>query len=165
MDALKHCFKASVKHWFIHELRATADNQRMLDRETLAVRIRQAMDEHKPEPLTLNDLATAFDVTPQAVHGWRTKGRIAKGKLLQLAQLTGKPARFFLGGVIDASLEQQAFTLAEDWLSLTNPAHRDDVRDLLDKYLDIMERFPELAGTPAQARVAKPAPAKRESDK
>lgn len=116
----------------------------MLDSETLALRIRDAMDNRKPTPVKAAELASAFGVTPQAINGWRKKGRIGKGRLLKLARLTGKPASYFLGDDIDESLEAQAFKLAEDWLTLKNPGHRSEVRALLDRYLDIAARFPQL---------------------
>lgn len=127
----------------------------MLDAETLALRIRNAMDHHKPQPITAAQLAEAFDVSAQAIHGWRKKGRIAKGKLLKLARLTGKPASYFLGDDIDESTEAQAFKLAEDWLSLTNVGHREQVRELLDKYIAIQEQFPELKYTMDDDKVSR----------
>lgn len=115
----------------------------MLDAATLALRIRDALDKHEP-PIKPADVAKAFSVTPQAVNGWLKHGRIGKGRLLQLAQMTGKPASYFLGGEIDQSLEAQAFQLAEDWLSLKNPEHRLAVRGVLDKFLAVVQQFPEL---------------------
>ena len=127
----------------------------MLDSKTLALRICDAMDNHKPTPITRGELAAAFDVSPQAINSWRKKGRISKGRLLKLARLTGKPASYFLGGDINEALEDQAFRLAEDWLSLKNPGHRAQVRELLDKYLAIMQQFPELEYTMDNEKVSR----------
>jgi hypothetical protein len=68
-----------------------------LDSFKLAERIRSAMDEHQPKILS-RDVAKACGVTPQAVHGWRTNGRIAKRHLLTLADMTGKDSGYFLSG-------------------------------------------------------------------
>ena len=144
---LKHCVIPSVKHWFIPNDDCGLQNQRMLDSETLAKRIRDAMDNHKPNRITASKLATAFGVTPQAINGWRKTGRIGKGRLLKLARITGKPASYFLGDEIDESLEAQAFKLAEDWLALKNPSYRAAVRDTLDKLTEAMEKFPALEFT------------------
>jgi hypothetical protein len=71
MELLKHCFKPSVKQWFIPDACLGGQTEGMLDAQTLAERICVAMDKAKPKRLTLGDLAREFDVTPQAVHGWR----------------------------------------------------------------------------------------------
>lgn len=127
----------------------------MLDSETLALRIRDAMGNRKPTKLGVTDCAKAFGVSPQAVNGWRKKGRIGKGRLLMLARLTGKPARYFLGEDLDANLETQAFKLMEDWLSLKNPNHRAAIRDLLDSYLELVEKHPELETDVPDEQVAR----------
>jgi len=67
----------------------------MLDANELARRLREAMDRHHPKVLSAH-LADACGVTPQAVNGWRKTGRIAKGHLQTIAQVTGKPLTFFL---------------------------------------------------------------------
>lgn len=106
-------------------------------------------------PIKAAELATAFGVTPQAINGWRKKGRIGKDKLIKLARLTGRPAGYFLGEDIDESLEAQAFKLAADWLSLKNPKYRDMVRETLDRALDLMARFPELEYQKSDEEVAR----------
>lgn len=127
----------------------------MLDSATLALRIRDAMDKHEPQKITSAQLAEAFGVSVQAIHSWRKKGRISKGRLLKLARLTGKPARYFLGEDLDANLETQAFKLMDDWLSLKNANHRAAVREVLDSYLDLVEKHPELETTMPDETVAR----------
>jgi hypothetical protein len=61
----------------------------------LAKRVKAAMDNHEPR-LRLKAVADACGVTVQAVHGWRTNGRVAKHHLLTLADITGKDPSYFL---------------------------------------------------------------------
>jgi hypothetical protein len=68
----------------------------MLDRIELARRIREAMDKAEPRVKSAY-LAEQCGVTPQAVHGWRTTGRVAKGYLERIAWITKKPLQYFLG--------------------------------------------------------------------
>ncbi len=71
------------------------ENQPMLDAKELAKRLRAAMDNHNPRILSV-ELASRCGVTPQAVNGWRNTGRIAKGHLFTICQVTGQPLEFFL---------------------------------------------------------------------
>jgi hypothetical protein len=73
------------------------ENQLMLDAKELAKRITSAMDGHNP-PIRQIDLAAQCDVSPQAVHSWRTTGRVAKRHLQTIAEITGQPIEFFLEG-------------------------------------------------------------------
>ena len=93
MDGLKHYFPPRVKHCLTYAL--PAKNKAMLDAKGLAERIRKAMDERRP-PLTSSELAKECKVTPQAVHGWRQNGRIAKRHIPTLAALTNRDTEFFL---------------------------------------------------------------------
>lgn len=54
------------------------------------------MDNRSPK-LTSAALATACNVTPQAVYEWRQTGRVKKGYLSKIAAETGKPLEYFLG--------------------------------------------------------------------
>jgi transcriptional regulator with XRE-family HTH domain len=67
----------------------------MLDSKEMARRIKMAMDEAKP-PITGADLAEACGVTPQAVSGWRSTGRLGKRHLMTIARLTGRPVEYFV---------------------------------------------------------------------
>ena len=67
----------------------------MLDAKELAKRIRSAMDGHNPSIRQI-DLALKCDVSPQAVHSWRTTGRVAKRHLQTIVEITGQPIEFFL---------------------------------------------------------------------
>jgi len=64
----------------------------------LAARIRQAI---ASLPFTKADIAEKLEVTPQAITGWETKGRIGKKSLSGLAALTGRSVNYFLTGTID----------------------------------------------------------------
>lgn len=66
----------------------------MLDGRELAKRLKAAMAE---SGLSGSDLARICRVTPQAVSGWRSNGRIAKSHLQTIAEATGKPLEYFLG--------------------------------------------------------------------
>lgn len=67
----------------------------MLDATELAKRLTAAMDYRDP-PLKSVELAKMCDVTKQAVHEWRTTGRIGKQHLMTVAQATGTPIEFWL---------------------------------------------------------------------
>lgn len=74
----------------------------MLDRLELARRIREAMDKADPK-VSSAALATKCGVTPQAVHGWRTTGRVAKRYLEAIAGMTRRPLEYFLGNDVAPS--------------------------------------------------------------
>jgi len=65
------------------------------DTADMARRITQALAEL---PLPLAEVAAACGVSPQAVNGWKKTGRIGKDQLPKLAQLTGRPLSWWLGG-------------------------------------------------------------------
>lgn len=92
-DGLKHYFSTDVKHCLTY--RPDGDNQEMLDSLKLAKKIRDAMDLKNP-PVAGSALAKECGVTPQAVYGWRTNGRVAKKHLQTIARLTGKAVEYFL---------------------------------------------------------------------
>lgn len=84
----------------------------MLDATELARRLRAAMDS---EPkVSSAALAERCGVTPQAVHGWRTTGRVAKGHLPVIAEMTRKPIEFFLEAEPGASRATRAA-----WLTIS----------------------------------------------
>jgi hypothetical protein len=103
MHSLNHYFSDQVKHCLSRRVRK--DNSHMPQKKRpagtpsgaagLAKRITSAMDSHEPK-LTLTRVAEACGVTVQAVHGWRSNGRVAKHHLLTLADLTGKDPSYFL---------------------------------------------------------------------
>lgn len=70
----------------------------MLDNDTgnaaMAAKIRKAIN---GLDLTKAQLAERLSVTPQAITGWETKGRISKQSLASLARLVGLPIEHFLG--------------------------------------------------------------------
>jgi transcriptional regulator with XRE-family HTH domain len=67
----------------------------MLDAQELRRRLVLAMDQATPK-VTSAAMATECRVTPQAVNGWRSTGRIAKKHLPKIAKLTGRPLEYFL---------------------------------------------------------------------
>lgn len=77
----------------------------------LAARIRKAI---KDLPLSKAEVAERLGVTPQAITGWETKGRIGKQSLAGLANLTGLPLQHFLGGA--------AANNESDWADITGYA-------------------------------------------
>lgn len=97
---IKQYFSSEVKHCLSYM--SSPDNQAMLDKDRakkarleLAKRIREAMDEAKP-PVLGADLAEACKVTPQAVSGWRSTGRVGKQQLMNISRLTGRPLEYFV---------------------------------------------------------------------
>ena len=82
-----------VKHRFITIRRAAPDNQAMLDNQTMAARIKAAIE---GAGHTQVSIAHAFKITEQAVSGWIRTGKVDKRKLPKLAQLTGRPLSFFM---------------------------------------------------------------------
>jgi hypothetical protein len=95
---VKHCFAKIVKHYLIHGPDNHGENHLVLDALELARRLRQAMDTASPR-ITSAAVAKACAVTPQAVHGWRKTGRIAKRYLTPIAALTKRPLEYFLDDV------------------------------------------------------------------
>ena len=67
----------------------------MLDAQELGKRLTAAMDYRDP-PLKSVELAQLCGVTKQAVHEWRTTGRIGKAHLITIAQATGTPLEYWL---------------------------------------------------------------------
>ena len=74
---------------------APSDDVAVLDAKEIARRLRVAMDSRTPK-LRSVELARACGVSPQAVNGWRSEGRIAKKHLQTVAMETGKSLEFFL---------------------------------------------------------------------
>jgi len=92
--SIKHCLP-NIKHCcaiesndVIRRMKTTTDTA------ALAHRICQAIEESK---LTAAQIAAECGVTPQAVNGWKRTGRIGKGHLPKLAEMTGKSLEWFLG--------------------------------------------------------------------
>ena len=94
----------------------------MLDARLLRDRLIEAMDDAQPR-VTAIALAKACDVTPQAVHGWRTDGRIAKRHLATISRLTRRPLEFFLGS--EASSEGRLDMVEAHAIALLRQAHPD----------------------------------------
>lgn len=90
---LKHYFHSEVKHCLRDT--HTPDNQAVLKSADIGKRIKMAMDEADP-PVTGTDLSNACGVTPQAVSGWRSTGRVGKRHLTTIARMTGKPVEYFV---------------------------------------------------------------------
>ena len=67
----------------------------MLDAPELAKRLRSAMDYRDP-PMKQTELAAKMGVEKQDVWEWRNTGRIAKHRLIALADATGMPLEFYL---------------------------------------------------------------------
>lgn len=65
----------------------------MLDSDSLSHRIREAID---GSGKSRAEIAEQCGVTPQAVNGWLTTGRISKLKIARLASVTGLPLEFFM---------------------------------------------------------------------
>ena len=68
------------------------DDDKLTPDET-AARIRAAIKDCERSKVEIADL---LDVTPQAITGWETTGRIAKPNLSALALLVGKPIEHFI---------------------------------------------------------------------
>src|SRR5574341_1200691 len=79
----------------------------MLDAPEFAKRLCAAMDYREP-PLRTVDLAARMGVGKQVVYEWRTTGRIAKGRLVALAEATGMPLEFYLEPERGASPQTRA---------------------------------------------------------
>lgn len=81
----------------------------------IAARIRKAI---KGLDLTKAEIAERLGVTPQAITGWETKGRIGKQSLVGLANLAGLPIQHFLG----APGSKAAAANDSDWADITGYA-------------------------------------------
>ena len=96
MPVLKQRFTTEVKQRLL--LKQSADDQTspMIDATELKRRLVLAMDNASPR-VKSSELAKACDVSPQAVHGWRTKGLIDKKFLPTISRLTKQPIEYFVG--------------------------------------------------------------------
>jgi transcriptional regulator with XRE-family HTH domain len=94
-DGIKQYFRYNVKHCLSYS--HPSENQAMLDSKEIGRRIKLAMDEVN---LTGADLAEACKVTPQAVSGWRSTGRVGKRHLTTISRLTGKAMEYFLSETV-----------------------------------------------------------------
>jgi phage repressor protein C with HTH and peptisase S24 domain len=92
--SLKHRFRKH-KHRFLPFVGQLSDYKAMLDNETMAKRVREAIERSGH---TQESIATAFGVTEQAVSGWVRTGKIDKRKLPRLAELTGVALGTFMSG-------------------------------------------------------------------
>lgn len=98
MGAVKHSFTEQSSAACLQTLsyrvsiQAMLDPDRLSNEETAAI-IRAAIAE---SPKTKAEIAEALGVTPQAITGWETTGRIGKATLAGLAALTGKPMQSFI---------------------------------------------------------------------
>lgn len=80
-------------------------------RMALAARIREVIADM---PQTKAEISEALGVTPQAITGWETTGRIGKKSLAGLAALSGKAITYFLSG---------QKSMPEDWSEIQGYAH------------------------------------------
>lgn len=100
-NAVSRLFMRQVNHYFRSKVKYCltggrgGDNKPMLDAQELARRLRRAMDDPTP-PITGAAMAAACGVTPQAVSGWRTDGRIAKRHLLTISAITRQPIDYYV---------------------------------------------------------------------
>lgn len=77
------------------------DMGRRYPQQELAARLNDALKDAEIRPA---ELARECDVTPQAVHDWRTTGRIGKQHLLTICRVTKKPIEYFLVGLGRAAI-------------------------------------------------------------
>lgn len=128
----------------------------MLDAKELGRRLVEAMDDADPK-VTSAALATACDVTPQAVSGWRATGRYDKIHLPQIVALTKKPYSFFLEEISGATgaphgdLTPEAIEIARAFDRM-EPQTQAQVRQHVFIYSIIDRSFPWLRlGRPVSA--------------
>lgn len=122
-------------------------NQGVLDALELARRLREAMD-HGPHKISLTRLAGACNVTPQAVNGWRTTGKIAKKHLTTIARLTNKPIAHFLESASAAREPDGQYTIEQSQLLENYQALPDGLKEHLARkavelraYVDALPPF------------------------
>lgn len=96
MPGLKQRFISEVKHQLVLTNGGVDHTAPMIDAAELKRRLVIAMDSASPR-VKSSDLARACEVSPQAVHGWRTKGLIDKKFLPTIARLTNQPIEYFVG--------------------------------------------------------------------
>lgn len=105
---IKHCFP-NIKHCCsIESNDVILRMQSSSDTSSLARRISQAIDESR---LTAAQIAEACGVTPQAVNGWKKTGRIGKGHLPKLAELTGKSLKWLIDGADEPAGSMASFSV------------------------------------------------------
>lgn len=92
---IKHCLP-NIKHCFVAESNDVIPRMKSSsDTASVAARITQAIEQSGK---TAAQIAQACGVTPQAVNGWKKTGRIGKGQLPALAELTGKSVQWLING-------------------------------------------------------------------
>lgn len=92
---IKHCLP-NIKHCLTDESNDVIPRMKSSsDTASVAIRITQAIAQSGK---TSAELAAECDVTPQAVNSWKKTGRISKGQLSRLAELTGKSVDWLIRG-------------------------------------------------------------------
>lgn len=105
----------------------------MLEKSVLAARIAQAIAQ---SPYSQEGLAREFGITEQAVSGWVRTGKIGKGKLPKLAELTGMPLEYFLIENVSIGTDTPKFAHAHEpasQLQRPNPSILIATLDFLEK--------------------------------
>lgn len=139
---LKHSFTPPLKQSLIPQQYQDPQNVRVLDGKELARRIREAMDESKP-PVTGSALAKACGVTPQAVHGWRTTGKVDKKHLRRLAALTKRPLTYFLDDENNLRQEDAQYTIGGASLIEDYEALPSGLREYLERKAAELRQYVE----------------------
>jgi hypothetical protein len=142
---LKHYFTSDVKHCPITNHGASVDNKGMLNSKKMADLLIAAMDTAVP-PVTSARLADKFDITPQAINGWRTTGRFGKERLAIICAETKKPYEYFLGPIPGSKPALQSTPDAQaliDKYQKVSPSHRLVVHTFLDAAADQRELLSE----------------------
>jgi transcriptional regulator with XRE-family HTH domain len=98
-------------------------------------------------PLSAKEIAEACGVTPQAINGWKTTGRISKEMLVDFAKVVKVPLAHFISNESPAAHPQRDFPRAAGeagLLMLLFLSATDEGKDLI---LSVAERVPKKPGS------------------
>lgn len=133
------------------ERHSRADNQAMIDtskdsrRGNNLLLAKKIADAIKGSPLNSKEVADACDVTPQAVNGWKSTGRISKEMLGKLADVLKVPLSHFISG---GEHQQPALSIVQTKESDIVAA--DEILELITAYKTAAKKDRDLIMTSAK---------------
>jgi len=115
----------------------------------MAQRITEAFDE---AGLTSVAVAEFCGVTPQAVNGWKTTGRIGKDQLPKLVALTGRPLQFWLGADAEVAPKSAASEAMERLERAMHGKSQAEITRIVDA-VEVLLRGGKATSRPAGTRI------------
>jgi transcriptional regulator with XRE-family HTH domain len=116
----------------------------MSSSENTGLLIRKAIEE---AGLTPPEVAALCGTTRQAVHGWIKTGRIAKHRLLRLAEVTNRAPSYFLGDAVSELSDPLEAQLLKIWRALPSDSRHALLTEAHRAYQRAYSRAPEVVPT------------------